>query len=134
MTVRTAWLALATVVIACLPATPLAGKPGTAPIEVEFVVPQGVKTGDEVETVLGFRALEDVRQLEVKVSAYKGLELLSEPAEAVFTDVRKGTAPQLTVRIRLTAPDWGALAVNFTTRTATRTAGGAIAIVYGEVK
>ena len=125
---------MATVVAGCLTSAPLAGKPGAAPVEVEFVVPQGVKTGDEVETVLGFRALANLQRLEVTVSAYKGLELLSEPVQAVFTDVRKGSAPEMRVRIRLTDPAWGALAVNLTTRAGGRVASGAVAIIYGEAQ
>jgi hypothetical protein len=108
-------------------------KPSSAPVTVEFTVPPDVKTGDEVTTVLRFRALQDLQQLEVSVAPFMGLELLSDTRDATFRDVRKGTAPEVVVRIRLTDPKSGSLAVTFKTRSASGQAAGAITVEYGDV-
>lgn len=127
-------LTIATVVIACMAVTTLARKPESAPVRVSFAVPKDMKTGEEVETAIAFRALEDIQQLDVHVAPSAGLELLSDVHDAVFTNVRRGTAPVLSVRIRLIDPKWGSLSVTYRARTAVDTTSGAIGIVYGSPK
>lgn len=110
----------------------VAAKPSSAPVTVEFTVPPGVKTGDEVTTVLRFRALQDLQQLDVTVAPFMGLELLSEVRRATFVNVSQGTAPELEVRIRLTDPKSGSLAVMLRTRSASGAGSEAITIRFGE--
>jgi hypothetical protein len=108
-------------------------KPPSAPVNVEFSVPDNVKLGDEVTTVLTFRALADLDRLDVSMAPFKGLELLSEPKEATFTNVRKGEGRQVTVRIRLTAEPFGYLSVRYQTRQGVKSSGGATMVIYGSV-
>lgn len=134
MRVATTWLrhlAMIAGFLVCMGLT-TGAKPSTAPVTVEFTVPADVKTGDEVTTVLRFRALEDLQQLDVVIAPFKGLELLSTVTQVTFRDVRKGTAPEVEVRIRLTDPKSGSLAVTFVTRSASGEGSGAITIEYGE--
>lgn len=112
---------------------PAAGaKPRSAPVKVEYAVPPGMKSGDEVEVVLRFRAMADLQQLNVTVFADK--DVVSETREAVFTDVARGTAPELPIRVRLTGLKWGALAVTYRTRTATGTSADSLNIIFGDTK
>lgn len=127
------WSLAAALVLWAGHSRPAAAKP-TAPITVEFAVPAQMQTGDEVTTVLGFRALADVEQLEVSVAPFRGVEVTSEPRTATFRDVRKGAAPTLEVRVRLTDPKWGLLAVTYRTQNATGNAAGSTSIVFGDPK
>jgi hypothetical protein len=127
-------MAILVVLVVTLAAGAAGAKPSNTPIDVEFTVPEGIKTGDEVTTVLRFRALKDVDQLDVSISTFKGVELLSDRKAASFTNVRKGTAPELEVRIRLTDPKSGWVGVVFETRIGQRTAGDAVTVEYGDAK
>ncbi|MEO8678605.1 MAG: hypothetical protein ABI665_06145 [Vicinamibacterales bacterium] len=124
----------AVILVAAAMGAGIEAKPNNSPVRVEFSVPPDVKPGDEVSTILRFRALENVEQLDVAVSPFVGLELLSEPRTATFRNVTKGAAPELEVRIRLTAEKWGSLAVVLETRTAAGSAADAITIVFGDAK
>lgn len=126
----TTWFMAAVLVLGAGHSRPAAAKP-TAPITVEFAVPL-IKTGEEVTTVLGLRALVDIEQLEVSVAPVRGVEVMSELRTAAFKGVRKGTAPTLEVRVRLTDPKWGLLGVTYRTRSATGNAAGSTSIVFGD--
>jgi hypothetical protein len=130
---RQVHVAALSIVIGVL-AVPIAlrGAPSSAPISVEYSAPPPMKTGDETNTVLGFHALADLQRLEVTVYSAGGVAVVSQPTQAVFTDVKKGDAPQLTVRVRLTGAKWGALAVLYKTVTPTQTASNVITIDYGD--
>jgi hypothetical protein len=125
---------VALVVFVCLTtAATVAAKPDRVPVALEFVPPRpDMKRGDVVETVIGFRALADLQQLEVSVYVDHGVEIVSAPAVLTFTDVKAGDAPQVNVRVRLTADEFGSLAVSYRTRTATETAAAVRTIVYGK--
>ena len=108
-------------------------KPSRVPVTVEFAPPPAdMKTGDTVSTTLGFRASADLQRLEVSVSPFQGVQVLSQPTDAVFLNVSKGQAPQLTVQVRLTGPKYGSLAVTYKTIAAAGNASGAMTIVYGD--
>jgi hypothetical protein len=107
-------------------------KPDYAPVSVEFnEPPPDMKSGDQVETTLAFRALDDLQRLEVSVAPFSGVEIVSEKKEAVFTDVKEGDAPQLKVTVRLLQPS-GSLAVTYTIVTADGKSAGATTIEYGQ--
>lgn len=73
------------------------------PVQVEYSVPPGLKTGDEVTTVFTFTATADVPKLEVKLKPVKGLEWLEGEKVTTFESVDKGQQRQVKVRLRLTA-------------------------------
>ena len=110
--------------------TSLAAKPPSAPVKVEYSRPP-VSTGEEATAVLTFRALADLDRLEVSVAVDEGIEIMSEPTRATFTNVRKGEGRNLSVTIRLTAPKEGVLAVFFKTERGDRKEAGAMAISFG---
>ena len=120
----------AVTVIALLGCADTAAAQRSAPIRVEFTVPPDLKAGDEVTTLLRFRAQEDVDRLRVEVLPFLGLQVLSEPRELTFSDVKKGTAPELEVRVRLTDPKVGSLGVTFQTQAGSRKRAGAITVEY----
>ena len=112
-------------------ASSASGEQETLPVRLEYSVPANVRTGDEVTTVITFRALENLDRLEVSVAPFKGLELISETREATFTNVKRGEGRQLTVTIRLTDPKFGSLAVLYHMVQGTMKISGARTIVYG---
>jgi uncharacterized protein (DUF58 family) len=108
----------------------LIAKPPSAPVRVEYSRPT-VSAGEEATAVLTFRALADLDRLSVSVAVDEGLEIVSQPTEATFTNVGKGEGRDLRVTIRLTAPKQGVLAVFFKTERGVRREAGATAIVFG---
>ena len=124
----------ALVVLVCLAATAtVMAKPDRTPVTLEFVPPRAdMKRGDVVETVIGFRALTDLQRLEISVYVDYGVEIVSAPAVLTFTDVKAGDAPQVKVIVRLTADEFGSLAVSYRTQTAKETAAAVKTIVYGK--
>jgi hypothetical protein len=124
----------ALVVLVCLAAAAtVTAKPDRVPVALEFVPPRpDMKRGDVVETVIGFRALADLQQLEISVYVDYGVEIVSAPAVLTFTDVKAGDAPQVKVSVRLTADEFGSLVVSYRTRTAKETAAAVKTIVYGK--
>ena len=111
----------------------LTATPDRAPIALELVPPRpDMKRGDVADTVIAFRALADLQRLEVSVYVAHGVEILSAPTGAVFSDVKTGDAPQLNVRVRLTAEEFGSLAVSYRTQTARETAVRVKTIIYGD--
>jgi hypothetical protein len=109
----------------------VSAKPERAPIRVESSVPANVKTGDEVTTTITLRALADVDRVEVSIAPFKGLVLLSDTKDAVFTGMKAGEGRPITVTIRLTDPMFGSLAVTYKTRQGTRDDAGAATILFG---
>jgi hypothetical protein len=122
------WLAF--VVTMALMGTGLAAKPPSAPVKVEYTRPS-VAQGEQATAVLTFRALADLDRLDVSIAVDEGIEILSEPTEATFTNVKKGEGRDLTVTIRLTAPKEGFLSIFFKTERGTRKEAGATAAVFG---
>ena len=109
-------------------------KPDKGPVRVECAVPAGMKTGDEVDVVVRFRALANIQQLSVRVFADKDLEVLSETQEAVFVNVARDAASELPVRVRLTGTKWGSLAVTYQARISAGTASDGFQIIFGGTK
>jgi len=121
--------------VGALAAAPLdqTRKPQTASVRVDFDDPPAtIKTGDEVTTTLTFIALADTQRLEVDLDPDDGLELVSTPAEAVFTDMKTGDTRQLQVKVKLTAPKGSSLNVSFGTVSGTQEGFGSTVIEYGE--
>jgi hypothetical protein len=108
----------------------LLAKPTSNQVRIEYTRPGRVSIGDEVTTVLTFRALTNLDRLEVTLAPFKGLELVSEP-KAVFTGLKRGDGPQVTARVRVTEQPFAYLSVTFQTKQGTRTDGGATMVVYG---
>ena len=77
------------------------------------VAPPALKTGEEWSGTLTFRATVDLDRLEVLVSAYEGLVVVSQPTAAAFEKVGKGEGRELAVTIRMTGPKNGSLAIFF---------------------
>ena len=107
-------------------------KPDYSPIRVEFTVPEGLRTGDEVTTTLRFRALVDVAQLDVHVGPARGIELLSAARDMTVRDIRRDSAAEMQVRVRLTDPKCGSLGVSFKTQSRQGPSAGAVSIAYGD--
>ena len=125
-----AWLLLLCVLAIVGITSRVSAKPVNVPIKVEYNAPAPAKVGEEVTTVLKFRALLDLDRLEVTVAPYKGLELKSEPAKVTFTDIKRGEARTFTVTVRLTEEPFGYLSVTYQTQQGTIRAAGAMVVVY----
>ena len=93
-----------------------------------------MKTGDEVDVVVRFRALANIEQLSVKVFADKALDVLSERQEAVFVNVGRGAVLELPIRVRLTGAKWGSLAVTYQARIPAGTASDGFQFIFGDTK
>ena len=120
-------------VVASPAATAVAqNKPDYAPVVVEFNDPPAdMKIGDQTETTLAFRALDDLQKVEVEVEPFSGIEIVSEKKAAVFTDLKEDDAPELKVTIRLLEKS-GSLAVTYTVVSADGKSAGAITVEYGK--
>ncbi len=107
-------------------------KPDYAPLTVEATDPPAdMKPGDEVETTLHFRALDDLQRLEVSVAPFFGVEVVSATREAVFLNVADGDAPELKVTVRLVDKS-GSLAVTYRIVTASGKSAGATTLEFGK--
>jgi hypothetical protein len=111
----------------------VSAKPGGAPVRVEHADPPPLVTGEQATTVLTFRALADIDRLEVSLRPMRGLEIVSEPTQAAFTDVKKGAGLEVSVTVRLTGPNFGRLAITYETRQGQTNDSGATTILYGTV-
>jgi hypothetical protein len=108
-------------------------KPQSASVTIDYDdPPANMKTGDEVTTTIVFLALADTERLEVEVDADDGLQILSTPTEAVFTDIKKDETRQLQVKVKLTDPKGSSLNVSIGTVASTRQGFGSMVIDYGE--
>ena len=105
------------------------GKP-TAPVSIEFSVPQNVQTGDTVSTTISFVAEANLEQLEVSVAPYEGLEVVSNNGKSIFQNVKKGEKREISVTVRLTA-EIGYLSTFATTTTSRGASTKTVAIRYG---
>ncbi|MFQ5456567.1 MAG: hypothetical protein ACE5EA_10280 [Nitrospirota bacterium] len=103
----------------------------TAPVSIEYSVPKNIQRGEEVSTVIRFVAQVDMESMEVSVTPYEGLEIVSSEDKTVFLKLKKGEAREFTVRIRLTDPEVGYLSVFATTTTSFGRRTKSIAIRYG---
>jgi hypothetical protein len=109
----------------------LSAKPWTVPVRVESSrPPANLRIGDEVTTQIEFHATADLERLEVEIAPFMGVQLLSEPARAVFTNVKKGDAPQLEVRVRITSATIASLGVTLKTVSFRKNSAGALTIEY----
>jgi hypothetical protein len=125
-------IVVALALVAVAGATPIQSKPSNVPVSLEYSVPEGLRTGDEVTTAIGFRALADIDRLDVQVNPFRGVEIVSGQRQATFANVRKGSAPQVEVRVRLTDPKVGSIGVTYKTTVAGKSAADAINIAYGD--
>jgi hypothetical protein len=123
----------ALVALALVVTTPsMMGKPPGAPVEVEYSrPPAGLKAGDEVTTTIAFRASADLRRLDVSIAPFMGVEIVSGPRRATFVDVKRGDAPEIRVRVRLTSSKIASLGVRFTTLSDGKQGSDAMTIEYG---
>jgi hypothetical protein len=113
---------------------PAAAQRGKAPVSVEFNrPPDDMKTGDEAVTTIKFRALADLDRLEVNIEPFRGVAVLSEPTHAAYAGTKKGDAPELAVRVRLTGAKFGSLSVTYVTESGGERSAGAMAIAYGRL-
>lgn len=102
----------------------------TAPVSIEYSVPKNVHTGDTVSTTMSFVAEANLEQLEVSVSPYEGLEVVSNNVKSIFQSVKKGEKREIAVTVRLTA-EIGYLSVFATTITSRGVSAKTVAIRYG---
>ncbi len=105
------------------------GKP-TAPVSIEFLVPENLQAGDTVTTAIQFGAEADLEQLEVSVAPYEGVEIISKNETVVFQSVKQGETRAIEVTVRL-LDKIGYLSVFATTSITGRVSTKAIAIRYG---
>jgi hypothetical protein len=87
--------------------------------------------GEEADVTLRFGALADIEQLDVHVTPTSGLVVLSGAQKATFNAVQRGSAPSVTLRVRLTDEKSGTLGVTFKTRIGKREQLGAAVVVCG---
>jgi hypothetical protein len=102
----------------------------SALVIVDYDSPKPARIGDEVTSVIRFRALADLDELEVSVAADEGLEVISTPETARFQSVGKGQDRVLTVTVRITGPKDAALAIFFKSRRGERRNAGTSGINY----
>ena len=111
------------------PGPPLLAAP-TAPVRLEYQRPRSINAGDEVTMPLTFRALADLDQLDVSIAPDGGLELLSETTTATFQNIPNGDARTFQIRVRITGPKEGNLAIAFKTRRGQRRESSVSEIVF----
>ena len=121
---------LTTLMVTLVAGATVSAKPERAPVRVEFSAPAPIATGEEATTVITFRALADIDRLEVSVAPFKGLDLLSETKDAVFTGITKGEGRTITVTIRLGDAPYGYLSVVYRTRRGNNQESGATNVIY----
>jgi hypothetical protein len=126
--------AMALVALVSLCALPASAKPDNTAVVAECAVPAGIKTGDEVEVVIRLRALDNLQRLDVTVFGDRGVEVLSDVRELSVRDVARGAITELPVRVRMTAPKWGSLAVTYRTHSTAGPASGSRAFIFGDTK
>ena len=93
-----------------------------------------MQTGDVVESTIELLALADLTRLEVSLSVIEGIEIVSGPTAVVFENVKKGEKHQVVVSIKLTAPRYGDLAVQYEAVMPNNSIRGAIGVTYGNPK
>ena len=132
---RTTRLIASLTLVACgstVVGTPASAKPRGAPIAVEHDAPRDLKTGEEVNITLGFRALADLDRLDVEIIATSGLVIGAGPQKATFSAVQRMTAPTVVVRVRLTDSKFGTLGLTFRTHIGDRQELGAEVVICGD--
>jgi hypothetical protein len=108
--------------------------PQTLPIELRADVPQDMKTGDAADSTLHFRARVAVARFVVRIWADRdcGVEILSETREATFDDVPANGVRDVRLRVKLTAPAFGYVSVQYCIPDGDREACQTRAVVYGK--
>jgi hypothetical protein len=106
-------------------------RPRSGPVVIEHSsIPAGLKPGSEVTTTFTFRALGDFDQLEVSVSPFMGIRVISEPSRAVFTNVKSGEVRQLQVTVRIMDSKIASLGVSYRATVGDRTFPDVITVDY----
>jgi hypothetical protein len=94
----------------------------------------GMKTGDEVTSTIHLLALENLNRLEVTLSVVDGVEIVSGPTTAVFDDVKQDETRDIEVRVRLTGPKYGDVAIVYQALVGDKTRAGTAGVTYGNPK
>lgn len=106
-------------------------RPPGGPVAIEHSpIPAGVSAGSEVTATLTFRALANIDRLEVSVSPFKGLRVISEPTRVAFATVKSGDALQLRVTVHVMDAKMASLAVTYRATIGDRTHPGAVTIEF----
>ena len=113
-------------------ASEAAQKPTSLPVRVEYTPPTPAAAGEQATTILTFRALADIERLGVSVAPFKGVEVVSEPTETVFDDVKKGSGSVFSVTVRVTDAKLASLAVTYWAQQGKTKRVGAITLEYGQ--
>lgn len=99
--------------IACSNAT-LVNAKASAPVDVEFSVPDNIVPGEQVTTKIRFVAKTDLSQLKVYARAYSGITLNTGGDEEILVDVKSGGSHEIETSILLNE-EQGSLAIYVTT-------------------
>ncbi len=103
----------------------------SAPIDIDNINPEIIQVGEEVRSVIRFMAKDDLQHIEVSLSPYSGIELLSHERHVKFFDLKRNDYRAIEVRIKLTN-ETGYLSVfATTTNMAGNTRTRSVAIRYG---
>ena len=125
-------ISLGLFVLLCAVSAAAFQKRSQVPIRVEYVSESPAQAGDEVTTVLTFRALADIDRLDVSVSPFKGVEVISQPTERAFTGVKKDDGLEFTVTVRVTDAKLASLGVVYSTQQGNTKRTGATTVEYGQ--
>jgi hypothetical protein len=80
-----------------------AQKPRWIPVKLEYSVPPGLKTGDEVTTVFVLTTTSFVPRLDVEIVALDGLVWIEGDRNITFESVAQGQRREVRVRLKLSA-------------------------------
>ncbi len=116
-------------VVFSIPST-VEAKPSAA-IDIEKITPKTIRIGEEARSVIRFTAKTDLQHIEVSLSPYSGIELLSHEGYIRFSGLKRNNYREVEVRIKLTK-ETGYLSVFATTTDmAGNTQTRSIALRYG---
>jgi hypothetical protein len=108
-----------------------AQKPRWIPVKLEYVVPAGLKPGDEVTTVFVLTASAFVPRLNVELAPLNGLVWVEGEKTATFENVAEGQQREVRVKVKLAASR-GEMAVTIQAVYDKSRFGDTVLVEYGE--
>lgn len=89
--------------IACATPPSVSAKP-SAPVAIKSDAPKNITTNNQFTTTLTFTAQANLTKLELSLSPYKNIELVSQNNTAEFYDINADETRTLEITLRLLAP------------------------------
>ncbi len=91
---------IVSLLMGCANSTTVSAKP-SAPVAISSTQPNTISAGDEFSATLTFTAQSDIKQLDIKLSPYQGIEVVSTNTETSFYDLKRSETRTLEVTLRL---------------------------------